>query len=131
VDIAARRVEMRVQTAALRVQDPNTSAGDKTKIQETMLGADVLDAGRFPEIVFQSTSVQAEGASAWNVTGNLTLHGQTRSVMVTVREQNGRYTGTASIRQTVFGIKPVKVAGGTVKVKDDLRIEFDIRLAPE
>ncbi len=26
-----------------------------------------------------------------------------------------------------FGIKPISIAGGTVKVKDELKIEFDIR----
>jgi len=30
------------------------------------------------------------------------------------------------LKQTDFGIKPVTIAGGTVKVKDELTIEFDI-----
>jgi len=64
------------------------------------------------------------------VTGSLTLHGEKRPVTVTVSQKNGHYTGALSIRQTDFGIKPVKVAGGTVKVKDELRIEFDIALVP-
>jgi hypothetical protein len=37
--------------------------------------------------------------------------------------------GNAVVKQSDFGIKPVKVAGGTVKVKDEVRIEFDIQLA--
>jgi len=34
------------------------------------------------------------------------------------------------IRQTAFGIRPVNVAGGTVKVKDEMKIVFDLVLAP-
>jgi hypothetical protein len=33
--------------------------------------------------------------------------------------------GEFSIRQTDCGIKPVSVAGGTLKVKDELRCSFD------
>jgi hypothetical protein len=36
------------------------------------------------------------------------------------------YRGSATLRQTDFGIKPLTVAGGTVKVKDEVKIEFEI-----
>jgi polyisoprenoid-binding protein YceI len=93
-----------------------------------MLGPEVLDTAKFHEIVFKSTSAEGSG-SAWTVHGNLTLHGETRPVTVTVKEQAGRYVGSATVKQSEFGIKPVKAAGGTVKVKDEVRIDFDIRLA--
>src|SRR5258705_415429 len=57
---------------------------------------------------------------------DLTLHGETHPVEATVNGGNGRYTGAAKFKQTEFGIKPVSVAGGSVKVKDELRIEFEI-----
>jgi len=127
-DTEAHRVQLRVEAAALRVRDPKGSDSDKAQIEKTMLGPEVLDSTRHREIVFQSTSAESAGAGAWTVHGNLTLHGETRPVTVTVREQGGHFTGSASIKQTQFGIQPVKVAGGTVKVKDEVRIEFDIRL---
>jgi len=46
-----------------------------------------------------------------------------------VRETGGHFVGTARFKQMEFGIKPVKVAGGSVRVKDEVRIEFDIWLA--
>ena len=128
-DIEARRVELRVPAGALRVNDPKASESDREAIQKTMLGPQVLDIARFPEIVFRSTAATQSGAGAWTVTGNLTLHGETRPVTVAVKESAGRYTGSVSIKQTDFGIKPVKVAAGTVKVKDEVRIEFEIGLA--
>lgn len=38
------------------------------------------------------------------------------------------YRGTAMLHQREFGITPVSVAGGANKVKDVLKIEFDIVL---
>lgn len=39
-----------------------------------------------------------------------------------------RYRGSATLEQTDFGITPVTVAGGTVKVKNEVRVESDIAL---
>ena len=131
VDAAAKRVEVNVRAGALRVRDPKASDNDRAEIQKTMLGPEVLDAGRYPEIAFHSTAAESAGPNAWRVTGQLTLHGQTRPVTVDVRDEGGRYVGSASLRQTDFGIKPIKVAGGVVKVKDEVRIEFQIQLVHE
>jgi len=38
------------------------------------------------------------------------------------------FTGSATIRQTDFGITPIKVVGGAVSVRDDVKIEFRIAL---
>jgi polyisoprenoid-binding protein YceI len=130
VDAAAHHVELRANANALEVRDQDASDKDRAEIQKTMRGPQVLDAERYPEIVFRSTSAEGAGTGAWKVQGNLTLHGQTRTVAVDVRETNGHYVGTSRLKQTDFGIKPIKVAGGTVRVKDEVRIEFDIQLVP-
>jgi polyisoprenoid-binding protein YceI len=129
VDIAAHTVEIHVKTGALKVRDPNVSEKDRAEIQRTMLGAEVLDAAGHPEIVFRSTTVVPGAAGSWTVNGNLALHGQTRPVTVEVKETDGRYVGTSRFKQTEYGITPVKVAGGTIRVKDEIRIDFDIQLA--
>lgn len=128
VDAAAHRVELRVHTAALRVQDPNTAAKDREQVQMTMQSSQVLDAAQFPEIAFRASAAQPADPQSWTVQGDLTLHGQTHPVTVAVREEGGHYVGAAQFRQTEFGMMPVKVAGGTVKVKDQIRVEFDIQL---
>jgi polyisoprenoid-binding protein YceI len=129
VDTAAGKVELRINAATMQVRDPGGSDKDHGQIQTTMLGPEVLDAARFPEIIFRSTSAEPAGADSWNVHGNLTLHGQTNTVDVEVHKSGERYTGSARFKQTAFGIKPVKVAGGAVRVKDEVRIEFDIQVA--
>ena len=129
VDSTARQVELHAHTRALEVRDPGVSDKDRAEIQTMMLGPDVLDAERNPEIAFRSTGAESAGTSSWKVTGNLTLHGQTRTVVVEVREEGGHYVGTSTFKQTEFGMKPVKVAGESIKVKDEVRIEFNIQLA--
>jgi polyisoprenoid-binding protein YceI len=126
----ARAVELTVDARQMRVMDKDVSDKDRAEIQETMLGPKVLDSSQFPEIHFRSTAVEAAGDGRWAVTGDLTLHGQTHPVKLEVRAQNGHYQGSAQIKQKDFGIEPIVVGGGAVKVKNELRVEFDIVAKP-
>jgi polyisoprenoid-binding protein YceI len=91
-----------------------------------MLGPQVLDARRFARIRFHSTEVQQAGMDRWLVRGSLDLHGHTQPIAVIVSRERGRYKGSATLRQTEFAITPISIAGGTVRVKDEITIEFDI-----
>jgi polyisoprenoid-binding protein YceI len=115
-----------VDARALRVTDSDVSDKDRADIQNTMLGPKVLDSAQFREIRFHSTEVSRSSENRWAVLGELTLHGQTHPVKVDVERQDGRYRGSARFRQSEFGIKPVTVGGGTIKVKDEVRVEFEI-----
>jgi len=112
----------------MRVLDPGISAKERAQIQSTMLGPAVLGSSKYPEIMFRSTQVQATDPDTWSVLGELTMHGETHIVPVQVREMGGHYVGSSRFKQTEFGIQPVKVAGGMVRVKDEVRIDFDIYL---
>jgi len=122
-----QQVSLRIDTRKIKVLDPQLSADDRAEVQRTMEGPKVLDITRFPEIRFQSTSVTQKSPTLWQVSGNLTLHGQTRPVTGQVTGSGSRYSGQATVRQRDFGIQPVSLFGGTVKVKDELKIEFDIQ----
>lgn len=121
-------VELKFETRDMRVLDPELPDDTRQKIQQTMLGPKVLDAERYPEVLFVSTRVTSIGQDSWRVAGNLTLHGQTHPVTLDVNESGGAYSGTAEIQQSDFGITPLRLAKGTVKVKDEVQIRFDIRL---
>ena len=120
-------VEMRVNARELRVIDKDDSDKDRAEVQKTMLGPEVLDSEGHPEIVFKSTGAESVGEGRWALHGNLTLRGQTRPITVQVTLKDGRYTGEATVKQTDFGIKPPGKAG--IRAKDEVRIEFDVRLA--
>jgi hypothetical protein len=123
-------VDLTVDARQMRVVDKDASEKDRAEIQETMLGARVLDTGKFPEIRFRSTAVERAGEGRLSVRGDLTLHGQTRSVKLEIHSENGHYKGAALLKQSDFGIEPITVGGGAVKVKDELRVEFDIVAKP-
>jgi polyisoprenoid-binding protein YceI len=125
-DAAPLSVAIEVRAGDLKVRDPNLSAGKRAEVQMRMLGPEVLDTQKFPAIAFESTMVEPGGADRWTVTGSLTIHGRTRPVTFPVSRANGRYRGSVTLKQRDFGIMPISIAGGTVKVKDEIKIEFDV-----
>lgn len=126
LDESARQVELVINARVMRVLDPNLDPKKRAQVQERMLGPDVLDVAHFPEIKFHSRSVEAGANGTLKITGDLTLRGQTHPVTVEATGSNGHYRGSAKLKQTDFGITPITVGGGAVKVKDELKLEFEI-----
>jgi polyisoprenoid-binding protein YceI len=126
-DPERKTVELTIDAAKMRVLDPRLSADKRNTVQANMLGPQVLDVAKYPTIMFQSTAIDEHGTGEWTVTGNLQLHGQTHSITLQVQSGvAGHFTGSAMLRQTAYGITPIKIAGGAVSVKDEVRVEFDI-----
>lgn len=125
LDPAIPHFQIVIDTRQMRVLDPALSAKDRQEVQARMLGPEVLDVNRFQRITYHSVTIERLGGDAWLVRGELELHGQIRAMMVKVSGQNGRYKGSATVRQTDYGIVPIKIAG-TVAVKDEVTIDFDI-----
>jgi polyisoprenoid-binding protein YceI len=127
---ASPSVQLRVDSRKMRVVDPEISADKRAEIQHTMEGNAILDVEHFPEISYRSTTITKTGDAHWEVRGNLNLHGKNQPVVAVVSLEAGHYRGSASFKQSNFGITPIRVAGGTVKVKDEVKIEFDIVPVP-
>lgn len=120
-------ISFRVDSRQMKVEeDKSLSAEQQAEVQSTMQ-TKVLESGQYPEIRFHSTSILEASRDTWEVRGDLSLHGQTRPVHTTVHKQENAYVGRCQIKQTDFGIQPVRVAGGVVKVKDELDIEFSVQ----
>ncbi|HLZ90483.1 MAG TPA: YceI family protein [Candidatus Acidoferrum sp.] len=127
-------VRLKFPTKSITVVDPGESEKDRHAVQETMTSEKVLDVAKFPEITFTSSSISAAKkiSDGWELTlaGKLSLHGVDKSVSFPLRlhAEAGqlRGEGELSILQTDYGITPVKVGGGAVKVKDQLKITFTI-----
>jgi|SRR6266542_5076729 len=119
-------ITLTIRSADLRVLDPGLAPDRRAEVQSRMLGPEVLDVTKFPEIAFTSTTIEPAGSDKWQVTGRLTIRGQTRPIAFPVARANGTYRGEVAIKQRDFGIEPIKVAGGTVKVKDELKVQFEI-----
>lgn len=85
------------------------------KLTAHLKGPDFFDTKEFPEIKFQSTSVEAVPGGKITVTGDLTLHGETKSILVpaivTVTDDGVTLVAEFTIDRTEFGIsyEPGKV----------------------
>jgi polyisoprenoid-binding protein YceI len=132
-DLSRASVRIEIDPGSLLVQG-EVKESDKAEINRTMLDQ-VLEVSRFPEIVFQSTKVTVtrivEGRYKAQIVGNLTLHGVTREApwilaQVTLQGNELRARAEFALKQTDYQIKPVSVAGGALKVKDELKFNFDL-----
>jgi polyisoprenoid-binding protein YceI len=81
---------------------------------EHLRGPDFFDVKQFPMARFESKSVAKDGEKGWKVTGDLTLHGTTKSITIPL-EQTGTgkgheggtligFHGTFTIRRGDYGI---------------------------
>jgi polyisoprenoid-binding protein YceI len=135
-NIGASSVELTFPTARFRVLPDGEPAGDPPKVEEVMRGPRVLESTLFPEARFRSKRVTGSATSSGvgeyevQVTGDLTIHGATREVVVpmSVRVEGDTLTakGKSTIRHDQFGLTPVTAAGGTVRVSNEIDIDFQI-----
>jgi len=132
-DVAHSSVKLEFSTADIRVIDPGESEKARAEVQKTM-ETQVLRVSEYPHVTFESTGVEQDGAlSRLHVRGNLTIRGKTQPVVIPVtvtRLSDGTYraTGEFKFKQSTFLIKPIQLAGGAVKVKDEIQTEFDLFL---
>lgn len=126
-------VELEVETKSLRVADKDISEKERAEIQAAMHDV-VLETSHFPKISFRSVSISNgtphHSDQRFTVLGDLTLHGVTKRVavpvVVTITPDRIRATGEVLIKQTDFGIKPYSAALGSIKVKDTVKLRFEM-----
>lgn len=125
------QLSLRIRADSLEVID-DVSAKDRDEIHERMCN-EVLEIDRFPEIVYECSRVTASGTGDryWAaLRGDLSLHGETNPLLISTKViLNGdslRATGEFSILQTDYGIRLVSAAGGSIRVKDELKFTFDV-----
>ena len=130
LESGAQRIEFRVETAKMTVKpDPKVDAKDQATIQTHMEDM-VLETKKFPEITFRSSRVQKLADGQWKVDGDLSLHGVSKSLSLTVKQTGEFYTGHTVLKQTDFGITPISIGGGIIKVKNEVEIDFQIFARP-
>jgi len=133
-NLGASSVELTFTSARLSVLPEGEPKGDAPKVEEVMRGPAVLDVLRFPEIRFHSKTVGGRmvspGSYELNLAGELTLHGVSREITVPVKVTIDGLTliatGQTTLRHDQFGMTPVTAGGGTVKVANEIRIDFRI-----
>lgn len=125
-------LHIRIRADSLEVAD-EISSKDRKEMESTMKQK-VLEVSKYPDIVFASDHASADqvGENRYKlaIQGQLSLRGATRMVPVTAHVTlNGvmlRANGDFTILQSDFGIPLVSVAGGALRLKDELKFTFDI-----
>ena len=98
------------------------------------MNKEVLESAQFPEIRYESAPISVTRVSdmlyAASLDGQLTLRAVTRTqpiiARVTLLGSMLRASGEFALRQTDYGIKLISVAGGALKLKDELKFSFEI-----
>ena len=130
--IESASLHVAVQAFSLEVAG-DVSEKDRSEI-ERIMQEKVLESAAYPVITFSSCSVKATPAGPGQyrveISGKLTLHSvtndQTIMARVIVSPDRLRASGEFSLFQSAYGIEPVTVAGGVLKVKDELKVTFDL-----
>lgn len=121
-----------IKSASLSVQN-DISDKDLREI-ERLMNQEVLETSKFPEILYEAVTISvtkmADMLCSATLNGNLTLHGVTRNQTIVVRVallgSMLRASGDFTLDQTDYNIKLVSVAGGALKLKDELKFSFEM-----
>jgi polyisoprenoid-binding protein YceI len=130
-------LDMRIRADSLELQDRVREA-DAGEIMERMR-RDVLETPNYPEITFRSADVSSDqiapGRFRVRFGGMLALHGVTNPHRIEAEIQvfgdGVRLIGETSLRLSDYRIKPVSALAGAIKLKDDLKLSFDLVGTPE
>jgi len=123
-------MKVMIRSGSLEVLD-ELRESDRRELHRVMY-EDVLETRRFPEVTFNSFTIgvekQKDSLYRVNVEGQLSLHGITSSqsfiAQVAFGVDSFRAHGEFSLLQTDYGIHVASIAGGTLKLQDELKFRF-------
>ncbi len=130
-------LELTVNPDSLDLQD-RLSVTERREVEDRMHG-EVLETSVYRSIDYRGGVIRAEtigqGRYRLAIGGELSLHGDTRphrmDAELTVFSDGLRLEGESVIRMSEFHIRPVTALGGTIKLKDELKLSFDLAALPE
>ena len=129
-DLAKSTIEATIDASSIDTR--------QAKRDEHLRSPDFLDVERYPKIPFRSKRLERVGEGRWKVTGELTLHGVTRDVVLDVegpsaqiRDPQGKTRAgahaTTTLKRSDFGITWSKTLdGGGVVVGDEITVTIDV-----
>lgn len=129
---AKSQIDVSIDTASVNTEDE--------KRDQHLRSADFFNVEKFPKMTFKSKKIKVVNNTTWDVTGDLTIHGVTREVVLPVRilgmdvkDPWGGVRGGAEASTTInrkdFGIVWNKALdNGGVVLSDEVKIEINIEL---
>ena len=125
--------ELIAEAASLVNAEKEVGEVEKREFENALRNV-VLEAPKYPQIVFRSTSIadlKTTGKGhTFTLHGDLTMHGVKRRIAfpVSVEVAGKQLTATGSInfKQSDYQMKPYEAALGLIKIRDDGRVAFSI-----
>ena len=118
-----------VKAASLEVLDELPDA-DRRELHRVM-NKEVLETAQFPEIIYDSTMAAErlkEDLYRLNVRGRLHLHGVSNDqdfvAQASLGVDSARAYGSFTLLQSDYNIRIASIAGGTLKLQDELKFSF-------
>ena len=102
---------------------------------------EAMKSDQFPGIQFRLESTEVLGEPSWQdggfpvaATGQLTVAGvqkriQTEATAYSLDDGTYRVQGSLPIRMTDYNVTPPRVLRGLIRVRDDITVRFDLRVA--
>jgi polyisoprenoid-binding protein YceI len=131
-DATKSTVEVSIETASIDTREAKRDAHLKSP--------DFFDAAKFPALIFKSTKIEKAAKSKFKVTGDLTMHGVTKPVVLmvegpsaSIKDPYGRTVrgvmATGKLDRKDWGMSWNKAldAGGMV-VSDEVKLEINAEL---
>lgn len=134
-DLTKSKVEVKIDPATINTREPKRDAHLKSP--------DFFDVAKFPEITFKSTKVEKAGKGKFKVTGDLTMHGVTKPVVLAVEGPTAEIKSpmgtlvrglkaTGKLNRKDFGLNwNAALEAGGVLVGDEVNLEIDAELNPK
>jgi polyisoprenoid-binding protein YceI len=123
-------VEATIDARTIHTNEPQRDAHLKS--------ADFLDVDKYPTITFKSKNVERLGEEEWKVTGDLTIHGVTREVVLNVEGPTGETkdpwgntrvgaSARTKIKRSDFGLTyNAALETGGFLIGDEVKIEIEV-----
>lgn len=135
--VANLRLELTVPAGGLVAGD-DVKPSDRREIEDRMR-AEVLEPTRFPDITFRAaaaaTDKLAPGRYRVTLDGTLDLHGISRphrlAPELELFTDGVRLRGQTGLKTSDYGIRPVTALAGTIRLKDEVKLTFDLAAVPE
>lgn len=125
---AASVVHLTIDAASLDTGNPTRD--------KHLNSPDFFDTAKFPEIAFTSTKVAAKGKDVYEVTGDLTIRGVTKPVVLTVAAngfasdghggQKAGFDVTGKLNRKDFGVSWNSIVDGNAMLSDDVDLAITV-----
>ncbi len=131
-DITKSTIDVTIDATTLDTREPQRN--------EHLKSPDFFDTAKYPTISFKSKKIEQVASDHLKITGELTIHGVTKEVVLDVdgptapvKDPWGNIraavNATAKVNRQDFGVKwNANMDGGGVVVGDDVKINIDLEM---